>query len=343
MRPKRAMWVMYHSTLHSVEVPSIESLGFEVYVPSPRISSEPMNLTLDPNSVEILDRHDFYNEPWSEELKTIINREFDFIVTSVYHVPLNEQLQHFKGPVFGRVFGREEEFNYAHWFEHYGSTDFIKQAGERFVFAAAYHNILKIEERYLTDRASVIYCGIPNHILNMKDTWKRSKDVLMFHCPRISTVNYYRQRYEIIRANFEGVPRVIMGSGSEPTEDDPTILGTISNDALFDLYQSVCAFLYTSPEARHLHYSPVEAVIIGAPVLYLRGSQLSELAGTRLPGECESIQDMRAKGESLLAGDIVLQEEIRSSQKEIFSDWDKASIRKQWEDAIGKVLHLFPS
>ncbi len=116
--------------------------------------------------------------------------------------------------------------------------------------------------------------------------------------------------------------------------DDPNVIGYVSDNELFNLYASSTAFVYISSEERHLHYSPIEAIIVGAPVLYMRGSMLARLAGTELPGECRSLDEMREKSLRLITGDKDLQEEIIAQQSCILPPFGEHAVKEQWKAAL---------
>ena len=55
-------------------------------------------------------------------------------------------------------------------------------------------------------------------------------------------------------------------------------------------------FVYPHTEPRHVHYSPLEAMVVGTPTLYLRGALIGVLTdGADLPGACADIAEMHAK------------------------------------------------
>jgi glycosyltransferase involved in cell wall biosynthesis len=159
-------------------------------------------------------------------------------------------------------------------------------------------------------------------------------------CPRFETIPYYRDLYTAFKFHFGSIAHRIAGIQDRPSED-PTVLGFLSNEELFDSYASSAAFVYTSPEPRHLHYSPLEAMIVGTPVLYLTGSMLATLAGASLAGECASLDHMREKAARIVSGDRTLQNEIIATQPRILSFFSDEIIREQWR-ALLTHLHLYP-
>ncbi len=332
----RVLWILNHTTLRPAEVPVLESLGLEVFVPNVEPAEYPSSSTLESDTLKILNHHYFYTEKWSRELTDLINREFDAIITSVYETPLNEALTCFRGPIFARVFGREAPFNYGDLFKVYKSADLIARAGSRFVLAQSYDNIADLEDYQLKSRAHTVAVGLPQHVLKHRNTWKRARDEVLFLCPHIEANPYYRSQYDTIVQAFPHMRRLIMGRQAT-MPDDKSILGTITDDQLFELYRSCAVFIYVSPEERHLHYSPLEAIVVGMPVLYRAGSQLAVLAGRKLAGECATLEDMRSKAEQLVRGDADLQAAILADQEQILAPFDASLIREQWRQAFKRV------
>jgi hypothetical protein len=342
VRQRRVLWLLNHKTLLPAEVPILESFGFEVFAPAstpldPDYASATARhdkpLTISPKSRAALRDHGFYTEAWSKDLRKLINNAFDLVVTSVINLPLIQTLQHFKGPIIARVFGREAELNYTQLFEAYGCTDLIKSVSDRFMFGQAYSNIGAIEESFLQQRARTIGCAVPESIWEKRNSWNRSQDNLLFICPRIDQNAYYREKYEVIKTVFASTGYTILGAQTAPSSD-PNVLGYVSDAELFRRYAASAAFLYMSPEERHLHYSPIEAIVVGMPVLYMKGSMLATLAGMELPGECRSLEEMREKASRLVRGDKNLQEGIIATQARILTPFTDEVVKAQWKAAL---------
>lgn len=341
-RRRRILWVLNHKTLMPAEVPILESFGFEVFAPATTPSNDDYfsatgrhdeRSTIAVKARSRLKEHRFYTDPWSSDLIKIINSKFDLVVTAVIDVPLIQALEHFQGPIIARVFGREAQLTYAGLFEHYGCTHLVKRASARFMLGQAYENIESNEDDFLRERAQTIGCGIPKQIWNKQDTWKRCRDDLLFLCPRIESNPYYQQQYQTIKSTFGSTVHTIIGAQTGRT-NDPSVTGYVSDDELFRLYASSAAFVYISSEERHLHYSPIEAMVVGMPVLYMQGSMLATLAETKLPGECRSLDAMREKADRLVRGDQDLQASIIAEQSRILRPFHEDTVRLQWQSAL---------
>lgn len=346
--PKRVLWILNHKTLLPAEVGILRSLGFAVFVPKivPQGweygntfvgNDHDAGLFLERNHISILNNQNFYSDRWSIDVEDLINRNFDVLVTSVYKTPLMEAVNKFQGTVVARVFGRETPRNYTELFESYdcGLLEKIASLGNRFMFGQGYDNLAGIEDRRLADRAHALLVAIPESIWSRKGTWTGAgpRAVLLLS-PKIGDVTYYEELYRAQKSMFKDVPHQIFGR-QYSSVDDPAVLPYLSDDGLLDLYAKSPVFAYTSTEPRHLHYSPIEAMIVGTPVLYRSGSMIDFLAGAELTGRCADPLEMRENVIRILNGDRDLANAIRSDQEQIIQTFSTELARRQWKDAIG--------
>jgi glycosyltransferase involved in cell wall biosynthesis len=156
----------------------------------------------------------------------------------------------------------------------------------------------------------------------------------VFLCPAIRPASYYGDIYDGIKRDFGDLPHVIFGRQVVPL-DDPSILHYLTDAELVDLYASAPVFVYPHTEPRHMHYSPLEAMVVGTPTLYLRGALIDTLTrGANLPGACSDVEEMRAKTQRLLHGDRILAEAIRAAQGDILDAFSKGIAQRQWSAVL---------
>ena len=152
-------------------------------------------------------------------------------------------------------------------------------------------------------------------------------------CPNIRDSKYYGGIYSELKAIFKDVPHAIFGRQNIPP-GDPVVLPYMTDAELLDLYRRMCVFAYPSIEPRHVHYSPIEAMIVGTPVLYRSGGMLDHLAGQRLPACCDSKEEIRERALRLLSGDIRLEVAIRESQEKIIEKFSTDLVRTEWAEVL---------
>ena len=348
---RRAMWLLNHKTLLSAEVPIIRSLGYAVFVPKlvpdgPEFASTFVTFDYDDGlnlpevPVKDLNNHNFYEDEWTDRITELINGNFDIIITSVYSVPLREALIKFDGGIVVRAFGREKPRNYTEMLEYYDSDllPAIAAMGNRFIFGQGYDNLQTIENPTIARRAHTLATTIPDSIWSCRDSWTGDgKRAVLLLCPKISGNSYYEPIYEGLKALFHDVPHRIFGR--QPIQhDDPAVLPYLTDEQLLDLYRKSPVFAYQSTEERHLHYSPIEAMIVGTPVLYRAGAMIDLLAGRPLPGRCIDAEEMKAKVVRLLEGDYQLSNAIRSSQDVVLETFSPSLATSQWDRALRELL-----
>jgi hypothetical protein len=345
----RLLWILNHKTLLPAEVPILRSLGFAVFIPkrvpgTPEHKSSIVDYSYDAElgipyeALAVLNSHKFYEEHWSETIAAILNRYFDIVTTSVYTVPLFETVRTFRGCVFLRAFGREKPARYTTFFEngtHPSMLEQIEAMGSRFVFAQGFDNLGHIEDIRLARRARTIGVTLPDSIWHRRDTWLGGRPEILLHCPLIHSA-YYAPHYAELKEVFSDMQHVIFGPQVTSVED-PAVLPYLSDDDLLKLYADASVFAYLSVEPRHLHYSPIEAMIVGTPVLYRSGGMLDHLAAQPLPGCCGDIGEMREKARRLQMGDRELATMIRHSQAHIVATFSTSIAIRQWADVLSEV------
>jgi glycosyltransferase involved in cell wall biosynthesis len=110
----------------------------------------------------------------------------------------------------------------------------------------------------------------------------------------------------------------------------------MDDEDLIRLYAGCSVFVYPSSEPRHVHYSPLEAMVVGAPVLYRKDSLIDMIAGEPLPGRCTDTDEMRAKAQALLTGDRALADEVRAAQHIVVAAFALDVARDQWAAALDR-------
>ena len=350
-KAKRLLWIVNHKTLVRAEVPIFRDLGYEVFIP--KIIPPPLpfqsgivtydydaTLSIPRRDLEILNSHAFFGEldlyrPWSPTVRSIINEHFSVAVSSIsaFISPLNEAILHFDGLVLARAFGLTRPKTYKALIDWLGRPEMIDAAaarGSRYAFVQGYPNIAEIEPAGLVANAYTVRIAVADEFFQFENSWVGRDGSAIMVCPGIEKDGYYRGVYQGLKRDFEGIPHKIFGKQYAKI-DDGAILPYLSDSELVDLYRQAPVFIYPSTEPRHIHYSPIEAMIVGTPVLYMRGSLSDIIAGEGdMPGRCDDVVEMKQKALRLLQGDRLLAEQIRSSQSLIVDTFRVGLAREQW-------------
>lgn len=348
---RRLLWTVNHKTLMAAEVPILRALGWEVFIPKILPEHDPgfrsaatthdydAGLALPPATLAVLNRHNFSERPWSATVADIVDTHFEAVVThfSYYIAPLAEAARNFHGLIVARAFGREHPRRYTEFVTYSDRPrllDDLTALGERFVFGQGYANLAEIEDAPLPQRARLITVPLPDWMYRCRDTWSGELGAggsgkAVFLCPSAGIEGYYADVYRGIKRDFGDLPHVIFGRQPVPVSD-PAVLPYLTDDELMELYKTSPVFVYPSTEPRHIHYSPLEAIIVGTPVLYRSGTLTDLLAGGRLPGTCADTDEMRDKARRLIRGDRDLAAAIRASQGRILDSFATDLARAQW-------------
>lgn len=349
MRQKQALWIVNHKTLLPAEVPILQSLGYGIFIPKiiPQVPdyrsavvdhSFDATLNLKPYELKLLNEHPMYSRAWAPSVTEVLNEHFSVLITSVsaFTTPLFEAIRKFEGLIVARVFGREHPRRYTEFFDlpsGRGMMQMLEQVGSRFVFGQGFDNLCEVEAAPLRDRAHTLAVAVPPWVWERAGTWVGDQAVALFLCPNIKDSGHYAAIYHSIKANFGDLPHRIFGRQNIPPDDD-LVLPYMTDAELLFLYGRARVFVYPSDQPRHLHYSPIEAMIVGTPVLFLRGGMLHFLGGDDQPGLCNDLAGMKSKARSLLQGNTDLAEAIRDRQRAIVDTFAPELARRQWEEIL---------
>lgn len=348
--PKRLIWCVNHRTLMQSEVPILRSLGWEVFIPkvipthdssyrSAVVSYEfDATLSIPEPELRVLNAIPFYEDAWSPTEEGIVTEYFSAFISSFsfYTTPLSEAARKFKGQVIARVFGREHPLNYTELPSHTSRPDLIGELGdigERFVFGQGYPNLAEIEDEVLTRGAHTIAVPMAPSIYDDEGRWSGGSGRAIFLCPAITDGGYYTQVYQRIKNAYGDLPHWVFGRQTAPV-DDEAVLPYLSDRELVELYERADVFVYPSEEPRHLHYSPVEAMVVGTPVLYRSGSMLDVLAGPGGPGAYDDDASLSEAARRILAGDRALADSVRANQQRIIDTFAFDVARGQWSEVL---------
>lgn len=319
----RILYLLNHKTLTDFEVPILIKNGHEVYMSKNFKSLSVQNsinyttsgfysnfLPTHVTTLKLLDQIDFYSA--SRELTKIeldiINSHFDCIfLTCLISKKLLIQLSNnFHGDIYFRFFGLSNEESYKNLlFSLYPNCNF-----SRFKYLFSYQEIIDFEfsrkdnlNFFNNNNSFFIPLGLSNSfVTNYLDTYRPIKTQMCFVNSRIDDGphSYYRNIYINFLKNFSGMPFVILGKNNTSVQDKPYIKNNLNDSDFYGEFQNSLFMYYHSKEERHLHYHPLEAAIIGLPVLFYSQSLLASIF-PESPGVCYSDQEMMNKCQLILS------------------------------------------
>jgi len=341
MTKKRILYLTNHVTLSKFEIPMLQRLGYEIYMPKKPMFDISVSvdwdldktLTIPKEDVNLLNEMDFYYTPATPRICEIINKYFDIAFIVVVPISFETILRHFRGAIVFRAFGTNT--TYTEVFQSvFGSTVFtqIERLGNRFWFGSGYESIPPTEGRILKMRNVFLPLGLPN--AQVVDRWVGNGRKLLFPCPKINTVPFFKAVYEKFLIDFKGIPYYVCGVQPIPVKTDGNVLGYLSDEAYINIYTTSSCMYYYSQIKTHIHYTPAEAIRWGLPLVYMAEGLLDTLGGENLPGRCESIKEARSKVKRLIGGDKRLAEKIRESQPVILEKFSYQYCEPIWNASM---------
>jgi hypothetical protein len=330
------------------------------------------SLTIPAADLEHLNSVNFYDAPLSRRTAETINRHFGIAISASIFPGLYYLLRCFSGRIFMRAFGHAGDFDYESAtatipFHTLDETSYAPPATrlgrliarlrlpgrdrpefrnvvtaemlrvrDRLHLSAAYEQIIDHERPFLRARAVFMPLALPERLLAAADTWTGGEDRVLFICPNIDQIDYYRRIYLRFREELGGFPYWIAGrqdlDGVDVplTTQDDGILGYVPRARLDELMRRCVCLFYHSQEPRHLHYHPLEAIVAGQPLVFMAGGLLEALGGADQPGLCRTYAEARDKIARLRGGDRALRDAIRTRQRGILAAFDHDRCVRAW-------------
>lgn len=356
-KTKRIFWACNHATLMDVECKLLLDLGFEVFVPKTLGSSRSSSinfsydnsLSLASDDLNILNSFDFYNCTIPENIAAIINENFDAVISVNIYPMLYNLAKIFKGIFILRGFGYEDKINYEQTTQQMKKIRGVQKIfkpkeithdnkmmrllysmKDRFYLGAGFQEIISNETPFFKKRSIYLPLGIPKSIWDLQDTWIGDTSKIMFVCPSIENA-YYGKIYVDFNNNFSDFPHSIFGKQNKDYPEDKNIIGFLDNENYYACMKKYQVMFYHSQEERHLHYHPLEAVIVGMPLIYMSGGLLERFGGQNQPGMARSVAEAKDKLQRILEDDADFINEIKSCQIKLLDEFRDSYIKSQWQ------------
>jgi len=345
-RKPRILWVFRHRTARYEEVNALQQAGAEV-IP---IAGE---LEAFPNAVQLNEGSDPWYPKWrhactiaDQDLRAIrefdyfqdqdsipgniisaLNRWIDIIIVGTLSRLTLTFIRSFRGTVVLRPYGG---YPYTAalgpWpIRNRALNRFA--ASDRYIWCPSLPYLGIVEDPRLT--RNELFWGPTVTKARLGHSWKAERSDAVA-CEVISLIQRYRGKtYQQFMNNYGDLPLRIYGQNPRNGElgDQLEIVGTLSDNDYYEGLASCRLMIYEGLASKyHLHYHPLEALMMGVPVLFFRNSGLAHMAlysgmslvELRAAGMCETVSEARAVASHLLQDPeaaalmSALQEPIRS-------------------------------
>lgn len=334
--------MLNHKTLMQSELPLLTSMGFEIYIPKIVPTDEgnmsvivnnsyDQGMTISKDFLNELNYFNFYSQKWNGKIVKKINQNFGVAFCAFFPDLVNNVLESFSGKVFLRAFGRDGSNNYATFPSLSKKTITRIQDQNNVWFAQAYDNLTEVEPFWIRRISVHLPIGVGENPSFQKNSWSGKENRILFICSRIRTSPYYTSIYDTFIKDFGNFPHTIAGHQLIPV-NEANVIENLPDEDYYELFKQCKVMFYHSREERHLHYHPLEAIVIGMPVIYMSGGMLDHLAGEKLPNSCETIQEAKEKIKRVLDGDEEFISLLQQSQQKIFNSLSPQKIMFKWQN-----------
>ena len=307
------LYILNHKILSDFEIPILIKNNFGVYLPKIYNSLSPYDsinfnnhyiydysLNINTNHYNYLNNFDFFNkcDTYNDELMNIINNNFNVIFIALYaNITLIDFLvQKFNGTIYLRFFGRERDLSYSDFFK---SHKYLSNTPKlKFIFS--YPEIIDFEFNnnnfFHNNNSLYIPLGIPDYFFNKYNNIYNNcnnSNNFVFVCSKINICDYYTQIYNDFNNLLIDFDFIILGRNNININDH-RIKNNLNDHEYYTQMANSIAMYYHGKEPRHLHYHPIEAIIIGLPIIFHAESLLSTYLNDS-PGKCYNDQEVIEK------------------------------------------------
>ena len=334
---KNVLYLLNHKTLTDFEVPILIKRGFGVYIPkvlnsinkyehsfSPPSTLYDESLKMSAKDYLYLNKINFFCEhPFHDEkLMYILNNNFSSIITTLITKldDLKYLLNNYKGVVYLRIFGNDASYSYY--------TNYLKGNEEIFSknikFLFCFKEIIKFENTihsyFNSNNSLYVPSGLPDYFFSRyENTYRTTSNSCVFVCSKINLCSYYTNVYNTFNKTIQdkNLDFIILGKNNEHAcKTDNRIKNNLPDEEYFREMSTCIAMYYDSKEPRHLHYHPIEAIIIGLPLIFHTESVLTSFFPIS-PGKCNTDEEVIEKLSKLRNGDILFKNSIIEYQNTI--------------------------
>jgi hypothetical protein len=345
-KKKRIFWLGMHKILVRTELNRLRMLGYEVFNP-PYLShipdqsaemnwDEKQESTLPPSIFSKLKSYNFFYNSIAPEIAQILNEYFDAVLVTIHPDWLNEVLKVFQGKIIFRSYGQIATLSESLF--HNGGYKIIANHSD-FHFMPHAPEVVESEELWLKELAKPVPYCLTEDIFKYKNTFASkpsNSSTIAVSCPNIDS-NHYYHHYLFIKKNLP--PHYLMYGAQLRKVHDDQVIGTIPREDLISRFQNSAAYLYFYQEPRVCYLPPIEFMILGGPVIFLKGSLLDRYFGnTPTPARAQNIQEAVDICEKIRSGDNELVQKIVSLQDSIWKRYDPDFVWPKFDAAIHEAM-----
>lgn len=335
---RNILYLINHKTLTDFEVPILVNKQYGVYIPkiyksvwkfhsinnkTDTFDDSLNNIKMEDfcylNGVDFFDPSS-YTDP---HLMNILNKYFGviFITPVLKGKIVNKLSQSFEGKIFYRFFGVDSDRSYYKALKTYDID--LEKLSERVQYIFSYQEIIDFEfsknNVFNPHNSFFVPLGIPDAFFeNYENTYHPIEPRFVFVVSNVDIVEYYYDIYDNFNTLCKDFNFIILGKNNDEIEKkDFRFRNQLPDKEYFKAMRESIAMYYHSREPRHVHYHPLEALVIGLPVIFYSDSLLATSFLKGSPGECKDEKEVLLKLSLLRDGDVELKTSILKFQEPI--------------------------
>jgi glycosyltransferase involved in cell wall biosynthesis len=324
--PVRIFWLGMHKVLVRTELQRLRSLGMEVFNP-PYLSkivdqsaelnwNSAQNSTLPASIFKELAQTNFFYEEVNSRIADILNTYFDIAIVTISPTWLKTIVNVFEGPIIYRTFG--QAFNISQEMNNLGIAE-ILQHHRSLRMLPHTHLTLDGEASWISNISQPIPYCLTDDVFGYQDSWSAKSanngDVAIT-CPNIANP-YYKAHYEYIKFHYRDGYFKLFGVQTSQV-DDHSVVGTLPRHEQLECFRNLACYLYTYTDKNVCYLPPIEAMVIGVPVLFPSGCLLDRYFGeAQCPGRYQTESEALDLISRIRSNDKCLIQNIINSQLEI--------------------------
>jgi glycosyltransferase involved in cell wall biosynthesis len=334
---KRLLWLCTHRTQWREELPLLLEAGFEV-VPAKwghrdypvhenpedpyYIQSWRSQCTLPVALVEELRAVNWFHDA-PRDMGALANQVFDAVIITTFPDTLLSFARWFSKPIFYRVFGLAGEGAYSDLFR---SPDFQQLWATPAYRNNLYHwcpilpTLRQAEDVALIRNEIVLEPCVSPERLPAHWQMEKAEPCVALVLSRVAEAGYYGDRYlaEVayygklytriasrFRVGPEPIRLRILGQNQPGAFGDAEILGPLPEWDFCSSLARATAFFYQGESICHLHWSVLEALAMGVPVVMMQSGYLAwlliQVAGLQARGQTHGVVEGLDEARTLLA------------------------------------------
>jgi glycosyltransferase involved in cell wall biosynthesis len=323
---KRLLWLCTHRTQWREELPLLLEAGFEVVpakwghkdYPVHENPEDPYYIqtwrsqcTLPAALVEELRAVNWFHDAPSN-MAALANQVLDAVIVTSFPDTLLSFARWFSKPIFYRVFGLAGEGAYTDFFR---SPDFQQlwdtpaYQNNRYHWCPILPTLRQAEDAALIRNEVVLEPFVSPERLPARWQIEKVEPYVALVLSRVAEADYYGKLYGRITSRFRVGPEsfrlLILGQNQPGAFGDAEILGPLRELGFYTTIARATAFFYQGESICHLHWSVLEALAMGVPIVMIQPGYLAwllaQVAGPQARGQAYGIVEGLDEARSLLA------------------------------------------